>query len=135
MQAPKLTAARNCRSSPSEEMAPQNDATPGRSGDGPLERSAKKVLREDSDRLLEAVEELRALERRKRATEISSEPFHELARQVEEKAREVFRLAEEQQVNGEVVDRLEDSVGDGTAGTINETSDAAGRPEDRPGRD
>ena len=104
------------------------DESPERSRDGPLERSAKRVLREDSDRLLQAVEELRALERKKRATEISSEPFHELARQVEDKAREVFRLAEEQQVDGEVVDRLEETQGDGTAGNIDET------PEDRPRR-
>ncbi len=115
-------------------MAPPNDGAPERSRDGPLERSAKKVLREDSDRLLEAVEELRALERKKRATEISSEPFHELARQVEDKAREVFRLAEEQQVDGEVVDRLEESVGDGTAGTIDASSESAGPPVDGSGR-
>ena len=119
----------------SEGMAPPNDATPERSRDGPLERSAKKVLRDDSDRLLQAVEELRALERKKRATEISSEPFHELARQVEEKARQVFRLAEEQSVDGQVVDRLEETQGDGTAGTIEEAPDAVRAREGRPRRE
>jgi signal transduction histidine kinase len=105
------------------------DESPGRSRDGPLERSAKSVLREDSDRLLRAVGELRALERQKRAMEISSEPFHELARQVEEKAREVFRLAEAQQIDGEVVDRLEETQGDGTAGTIEEAPRPAATPQ------
>ena len=63
---------------------------------GSLEASVRTVLRDDSDRLLRAVDELRALEREKRLQEASSRPFHDLARQVEEKAREVFRLAEQQ---------------------------------------
>lgn len=58
------------------------------------EPRAPKFLRNDSDRLLQAVEELRALERERRLQEASSAPFHELARKVELKAREVFRLAE-----------------------------------------
>jgi hypothetical protein len=68
--------------------------------DESLERSARTVLREDSDRLLRALEELRALQREKRLQEASSPPFHELERQVEEKAREVFRLAEQEGVDG-----------------------------------
>ncbi|HEV8490131.1 MAG TPA: hypothetical protein VGQ58_10130 [Candidatus Limnocylindrales bacterium] len=68
--------------------------------DESLELSARTVLRDDSDRLLRAVDELRALEREKRLQDVSSRPFHELARQVEEKAREVFRLAEQQEYHG-----------------------------------
>jgi hypothetical protein len=75
--------------------------------DDPLQRQAKGVLREDSDRLLQAVEELRALEGRKRTLDISTDAFHRMAKRVEDKAREVFRLAEEQQQDGEVVDKLE----------------------------
>jgi signal transduction histidine kinase len=70
--------------------------------DESLEQSARAVLRDDSDRLLRAVEELRALEREKRLQDVSSPPFHELARQVEEKAREVFRLAEQEERHGSV---------------------------------
>jgi hypothetical protein len=61
-------------------------------------------LREDSDRLLKAVDELRALEREKRLQEVSSPPFHALALKVEEKAREVFRLAEEEESDGSWAD-------------------------------
>ena len=90
-----------------------------------LERQAKSVLKDDSDRLLKAVEELRALEREKRSVEISSKPFHDLAKRVEEKARQVFRLAEEQQQDGALVDRLEAAEpGPDDAGTIE------GIPED-----
>jgi signal transduction histidine kinase len=101
--------------------------------DESLQRQAKGVLREDSDRLLKAVDELRALERQKRSLEISSEPFHDLARRVEEKAREVFRLAEEQQQDGEVVDKLEEAEpGPDNAGSID---DAMGTPTLTRGRD
>lgn len=51
---------------------------------------------DDSDRLLRAVEELRALEREKRLHETSSAPFLELERRVEEQARAVFRLAQQE---------------------------------------
>jgi hypothetical protein len=64
--------------------------------DDPARSEEKRELHEDSERLLKAVEELRALEREKRQQEISSKPFHDLAEQVEAKAREVFRLAGEE---------------------------------------
>jgi hypothetical protein len=68
--------------------------------DAAVDRRARAVLRNDSDRLLQAVEELKALEREKRLVDVSSEPFHDLARQVELKAREVFRLADQQERDG-----------------------------------
>ena len=49
----------------------------------------------EQDRLLRAIEELRALERAKRREPVSSGPFHELQRRVDAKAREVFRIAGE----------------------------------------
>jgi hypothetical protein len=64
------------------------------------EAPAQPKLREDSDRLLQAVDELRALEREKRLQEVSSAPFHDLAQRVEDKAREVFRLAEQEEADG-----------------------------------
>jgi hypothetical protein len=101
--------------------------------DESLQRQAKRVLREDSDRLLEAMEELRSLEREKRGLEISSDGFQAMARRVEEKAREVFRLAEEQQQDGEVVDRLEEEApGADHAGSIEDAgSDQPQEPQGR----
>jgi len=63
-------------------------------------RAVRRVLRTDSDRLLDAVEELRALEREKRQLDVSSKPFHDLAERVEAKAREVFRLAGQETDDG-----------------------------------
>jgi signal transduction histidine kinase len=54
------------------------------------------ALHEDSERLLKAVDELRALEREKRRQKLSGRPFRELAERVEDKAREVFRIAGEE---------------------------------------
>ena len=48
---------------------------------------------EGADALLEAVEQLRRAEIEKRETEFSSEEFRRRANEVEEKARELFRLA------------------------------------------
>jgi hypothetical protein len=69
--------------------------------DESLERRARTDSRDESDRLLRAVDELRALDREKRLHESSSPPFYALARQLEEKAREVFRLGEQQGDGGE----------------------------------
>jgi len=56
--------------------------------------------RETSARLLQAVEELRALEREKQLTQMSTPPFEEWSRRVEAKAREVFRLAQFPEADG-----------------------------------
>ncbi|MEX2011888.1 MAG: hypothetical protein WEF51_06615 [Chloroflexota bacterium] len=61
-----------------------------------LDRRARPVPPEGSDRLLRAVDELRALEREKRLQDASSATHQELERRVEEKARAVFRLAQEE---------------------------------------
>jgi hypothetical protein len=61
-----------------------------------LDERARPGPREVSDRLLRAVDELRALEREKRLQEASSATLHELERRVEEKARAVFRLAQQE---------------------------------------
>jgi hypothetical protein len=72
--------------------------------DTSLERRAKPDLRADSNRLLRAVAELRALERERRLQEVSSPPFHALGLRVEEKAREVFRLAEQEEDDASAAD-------------------------------
>jgi hypothetical protein len=46
-----------------------------------------------SDRLLRAVQELRALDREKHEAPPASKPFHELTQRLELKVREVFRIA------------------------------------------
>jgi hypothetical protein len=61
-----------------------------------LEERARPAPGESSDRLLRAVDELRALEREKRLQEASSASLQELEKRVEEKARAVFRLAQQE---------------------------------------
>ncbi len=60
-----------------------------------------KELDETSRRLLDSVEQLRFLERRKRSAPRSTDEFHSLAAQVEEKAKEVWDNAREEQDMGE----------------------------------
>jgi hypothetical protein len=56
----------------------------------------QRELKGDSEKLLKAIGELRDLEQRKRREPMSSLPFRDLAQRVEEKAREVYRLADEE---------------------------------------
>jgi hypothetical protein len=58
-----------------------------------------------SDRLLRAVQELRALDREQHEAPPASKPFHEVTRRLELKVREVFRIA---------VDEDEPAEADGT---------------------
>jgi hypothetical protein len=57
--------------------------------------------RRGSDRLLEALDRLHRAEERKRTVPFGSDEFHRLAHEVEEEAREVFRLAERQEEFGD----------------------------------
>jgi hypothetical protein len=59
-------------------------------------RRDQRELKRDSERLLKAIGELRDLEQQKRREPVSSLPFRDLAQRVEEKAREVYRLADEE---------------------------------------
>jgi hypothetical protein len=76
-----------------------------RNGDGAAsdldndEIGARKV-RADSDELLSAVRELQELEAEKRGQEISSPEFHATAREITERAREVFRRAAQEEKHG-----------------------------------
>jgi hypothetical protein len=60
-------------------------------GEQPGDAGRSRGPSRESDRLLRAIEELRALERERRMT--AGRPFDELERRVEAKAREVFRIA------------------------------------------
>lgn len=79
-------------------MSEQTDGS--RLGDGRLDRSSADgmhgadAVSEPSYRLLRAIEELRALERERRAVDGTSAEFDEIDRRVERKAREVFQIAE-----------------------------------------
>ena len=68
------------------------------------DQTRRQTLRDDSDELLSALDELRALERRKRQERISSSPFHRLAEDVAEASRRVFRVAEEERRVGDEFD-------------------------------
>jgi hypothetical protein len=57
-------------------------------------------IRADSDALLGAVRELQELEAEKRGQEISSPEFHATAREITERARDVFRRAAEAEKHG-----------------------------------
>jgi hypothetical protein len=50
-------------------------------------------LRVDSDKLMDALEDMKRTEARKRAEDVSTPAFHELANQVDAKSRRVFDLA------------------------------------------
>ena len=78
-------------------------------------------LDETSRALLKDVDELHALEERKRAAPRSSDEFHVLAQEIEEKARHVFELAEQENVEGELdspipAERAEQASGDWSDG-------------------
>ncbi len=96
-------------------------------------QAANNALRQDSERLLKAVDELRAMEREKRRVAISSRTFHELAERVEQKAREVFRLAGQEEDDGRLAASLTASDPTAEQESIDRTPAAAGEgnPPDR----
>ena len=51
------------------------------------------ALRLDSDALMDALDEMKRTEARKRRQHVSTPEFHQLAQDVEEKSRRVYRLA------------------------------------------
>lgn len=69
-------------------------------------------LADRSNRLLEAVDELRELERRKRRETISTPSFHHLADDVKAKSHEIFRMADAQELVGDMVPTQKVSIDD-----------------------
>jgi hypothetical protein len=93
---------------------------------GDSKREVAEALGEDSARLLKAVDELRALEQRKRREKVTGRAFRELAEQVEAKAREVFSIAGQETDDAHAASRASAVDGsDAPALTIEEV--AAGR--------
>jgi hypothetical protein len=64
-------------------------------------RKTDHQLDSTSRRLLDEIEQLRALELEKRQAARSSDEFHELAQRVDEAARHVFDTASTQLIDGE----------------------------------
>ena len=74
---------------------------------------AAREVRRDSDALLDAVRELHDLEREKRRQKVSTPEFHDAARHITDRSRDIFRLAAEEERAGDETDR-------GDAKTIND---------------
>lgn len=74
------------------------------SSQSPQQPEEQRALRTHSDRLIEELEAIKALELEKRGHEISSPGFHELADAIAEKSREIFRLAAEERFVGNEVE-------------------------------
>lgn len=58
-------------------------------------------IRDDSDELLQALDDMKAMEKEKRNEDISTPPFHELADAVEDQAKRVFRMAQGEELDGD----------------------------------
>jgi hypothetical protein len=72
----------------------------------------KHELAQRSDKMLDAIDDLRRLEAQKREETISTPPFHRLAEAVTEKSREVFRMAYRQESVGDATETTNESIKD-----------------------
>ena len=72
----------------------------------------KDELARSSNEMLDMVNELKALERRKREEPISSPAFHELAEQVTNKTRDIMRSVIRQEDLGNRTERTSTSIED-----------------------
>jgi hypothetical protein len=81
-------------------------------------------LRRDSDELLAAIDEIKRLEREKRTEEMSSPRFHEMADEIEQRARAVFRYAADELEAGEDLSRRQGQSIDSTEDEPDAEADA-----------
>jgi hypothetical protein len=72
----------------------------------------KRELSRRSNQILTAIEDLHDLETRKRHEVISTPPFHALANEVEERSREIFRMAGREEELGDEIRTDGDSIDD-----------------------
>lgn len=70
----------------------------------------RRALARESNRLLRAVDELKALELDRRHETISTPPFHHLADDVKAKSREIFRMADSQEALGDRTPTQQSSI-------------------------
>jgi hypothetical protein len=73
-------------------------------------KDEQRRVRDDSDELLHALQDLKQLERRKREADISSPPFHDLADEVALQARRVFDIALREEHHGDQTERTSVSI-------------------------
>ena len=92
-------------------MSTERSASPGPDSDDQV-RARKHELGEHSNEILQAVEDLRTMEQRKRGEDISTPPFHELADEIKAKSQEIFRIADEERQLGESVPTGNESIDD-----------------------
>jgi hypothetical protein len=101
------------RSARRPDPAPLDDGRHDRARQGDA-TSAELV--DTSDDLLMKIEEIRQLESVKRRLPMSTPEFHDMARRIERKAREVFGIARSQREVGEALrDQKSDSINDEAA--------------------
>ena len=62
-------------------------------------------VRDDSDKLLEKLDRLKDLEKRKRTVEVSTPEFHELADAVADVSTDIFATAHHEQAAGDRIER------------------------------
>ena len=77
----------------------------------------KRELAQRSDTILDAIDDLRALEKDKRAETISTPPFHRLAEAVTQKSREIFEMAYRQEAVGDRTETTDESIEEVDGGT------------------
>ncbi len=70
----------------------------------------KRELATKSDRLLDALGQLRETETKKRREAISTSEFHRLADQVTEQSEDIFRIAHEQDQLGEAAQTGDETI-------------------------
>ena len=86
---------------PSRESPEPRERDGGNIGDAEVsDEVGARQVRADSDELLGAVRELQQLEAEKRGQEISSPEFHATAREITQRARDIFRRAAEEEKHG-----------------------------------
>jgi hypothetical protein len=63
----------------------------------------RRRVRTTSDALLDDVARLRELEQEKRKVDVSTPRFHELATEITDRSRDIFRRASEEEAEGDAV--------------------------------
>ena len=67
-------------------------------------------VRDDSDQLIAALDNLKSMELRKRGEDISTPPFHDLADRIADQSRAVFNIAADEARDGERVTTTDVSI-------------------------
>lgn len=88
------------------------EAAPGPDGSDGAAEAALHELPEASSRLLAELERVHELERTKRTKPVSSPEFHELADEILDRSRQVFRYADHEEEIGDRTNPGDDTIDD-----------------------